>query len=219
MMPKRNPGEKSFTLIETLIALGIMVTLVLQIGIVQGQAIGFSDYGRKMTQGIWLAKAVMSQIEYQSKFIDLKEMKYDQKDQEFNELLCPKTGDFECDYKYNLKIENWKLDLVDLFFRKKKKEGSEDSGEEEENPMMGMIKDQIKEQLGEELISYAHVEVTWPEGSRRNSVDLAYLLTNQLELDRLIETLPALDGGGDGGAKAPSPPAGLPGGLPQEDER
>lgn len=210
MIPPHKKGEKSFTLIETLIALGIMVTLVLQMATVQGQAISFSDYGRKMTKGIWLAKALMSQIEYQSKYIPLKEMKFDEKEKKFKELLCPKEGDDPCEFTYNVKIANWKLDLIDIFFNNKKKKS--DGSEKEENPMIGMIKDKVKEQLGEELISYVHVEVFWPEGSRRNSIDLAYLLTNQLGLDELIQTLPPLETkkgqGTSKGKKASDPNAG-----------
>lgn len=200
MIPPHKPSEKSFTLIETLIALGIMVTLVLQIAIVQGQAISFSDYGRDMTKGVWLAKSIMSQVEYRSKFIPLKEMKYDEKEQQFSEMLCPRDGDEPCKYTYNLKIENWKLDLVDIFFRNKpKKDGEEGGGGD--NPMIDMIKDHLKEQIGEELISYVHAEVFWPEGSRLNSVDLAYMLTDQIGLDELLQKLPPIEGAGN-----PPPP-------------
>jgi|GEM_PF-6736564 len=193
MRPPYRTGEKSFTLIETLIALGIMVTLVLQIAIVQGQAISFSDYARDMTKGMWLAKSILSQVEYQSKFIPLKEMKYDEKEQTFSEVLCPKENDEPCRYTYNLKIENWPLDLVDIFFRNKpSKEGKEKNSEE--NPMMDMIKEHLKEQIGEELISYVHAEVFWAEGSRLNSIDLAYLLTDQIGLDTLLQKLPPLGG-------------------------
>lgn len=193
MRPPYRTGEKSFTLIETLIALGIMVTLVLQIAIVQGQAISFSDYARDMTKGMWLGKSIMSQVEYQSKFIPLKEMKYDEKEQTFSEVLCPKENDEPCRYTYNLKIENWPLDLVDIFFRNKPgQEGKEKSAEE--NPMMDMIKEHLKEQIGEELMSYVHAEVFWAEGSRLNSIDLAYLLTDQIGLDILLQKLPPLGG-------------------------
>ena len=203
MIPPRKKSEKSFTLIETLIALGIMVTLVLQMAIIQGQAITFSDYGRKMTKAIWYAKSLMSQIEYQSKFIPLKEMKYSQKEATFSEQLCPKEGDEPCPFTHSIEIANWKLDLLDIFFRQQKQKDGE---KQEENPMIGMMKDQLKQYLGEELISSAHVEVSWAEGSRRNSVDLALLLTNQLAIDELIQTFQPLDGSGSSDKSEKAPP-------------
>ena len=51
-----------------------------------------------------------------------------------------------------------------------------------------MIKEQLKSRLGEELLKVAYLEVFWPEGSKKGSVELAYLLTNQQNLDMVIET-------------------------------
>ena len=199
--PFHKKSEKSFTLIETLIALGIMVTLVFQIAIVQGQAINFSDYSKQMTKAVWLGKSLLSQVDYYKEVLTPKEMKYDQKEQSFHELLCPKDGAEPCEFTYNLKIENWKLDLIDIFFRNKQPSEGED-GALDDNPMVDMIKDQLKQQLGDELLSYAHLEVFWPEGARRNSVEFSYLLTNQISLDKMMQTLSPLK---PEGAKGPPP--------------
>ena len=200
--PLHKKSEKSFTLIETLIALGIMVTLVFQIAIVQGQAINFSDYSKQMTKAVWLGKSLLSQIDYYKEVLTPKEMKYDQKEQSFHELLCPKDGAEPCEFTYNLKIENWKLDLIDIFFRNKQPSKGED-GALDDDPMIGMVKDQLKQQLGDELISYAYLEVFWPEGARRNSVEFSYLLTNQISLDKMMQTLSPLK---PEGAQEPPPP-------------
>ena len=113
----RDPSEKSFTLIETVIALGILVTIILEVSSVQGHAVNFSIFEQKVSQATWMAKGLMSQIEYKWRYYPLKEIEIDKKEQEFDEFLCPKDPDFGCDYKYNLLITKWDLPIVDILFR------------------------------------------------------------------------------------------------------
>ena len=184
----RNKSEMSFTLLETIIAIGLLVTVVLEVSTVQGNAVNFSTYERKVTQAIWLAKGVMADIEYKSKNFPLQEIKDTElKDQEFGEVLCPKEAEFGCDYKYNLTIKNWKLPLVSLLFGGLLGGGGGDG--EDEDPITTMIKGRVKEILGDEVLKVVHVEVTWADGVRQDSVEMAYLLVNQIKLDEQIEQL------------------------------
>ena len=171
-------GQSSFTLIETVMAVGLMVVIVLEVTAVQGRAISFSEYERKVTQASWLAKAVMGQLEYKWKFYDLKEIKASEKDTKFPTELCPDDPRFSCDYRYNITIDKWDLPLIDM--------AAASIGDE---TIAGVIKEQMKNIIGDDVLKVAHVEVTWPEGSRQNSVDLAYLLTGQQKLDQAIEGL------------------------------
>ena len=70
--------------------------------------------GRKLTQATWLAKSLMSQIEYKANFYPLSEMNLELKEQEFKDDLCPKDSESGCDFKYNLTIKDWKLPLIDI---------------------------------------------------------------------------------------------------------
>ena len=49
-----------------------------------------------------------------------------------------------------------------------------------------MIEGVLKEIFKDGMFKIAHVEVFWPEGARRNSVTLTYLLTNQRALNQAI---------------------------------
>lgn len=188
----KTKSEASFTLIETIMAMGLMVTVILNVSSLQGNAINSSHFQKKMTQGIWLAKSVMSRIEYKWKFYDIKDIKDNEDEREFEEELCPKDVSLDCDFKYSIHIEKWDLPLIDLAL------GGQGAGEEEGEEggegagFTGMVKEQMKTYLGDEILKTVHVEVFWPEGSRRESVDLAYLLTAQQKLDQSIETLKAV---------------------------
>jgi uncharacterized membrane protein YgcG len=184
-------GTSSFTLIETIVALGLMVTVILEVSNVQGRAIWFGEYNRKATQASWLAKAVMTKVEWGKDYYDLKELKFELRDQEFDEVLCPRDPQFRCDFKYNIEIKPWPVPLVDML-------GDALLGPEGKNsPLAGMLdmfKSTAKDMLGEEILKVAHVEVFWPEGSERNSVKVTYLLTNQLAVDEFVENQPPLKG-------------------------
>ncbi|MBI2601531.1 MAG: hypothetical protein HYW48_00595 [Deltaproteobacteria bacterium] len=173
----RKSGESSFTLLETIIALGLMVVMILEVSTVQGSAINLSQYERKVTQAVWLGKAILGQIEYKWKFYEVKEIKEERRGERFDEKLCPRDG-FDCDFTYDLTVEEWKLPLIELA-----------AGSLGDKSMTDMIKGQLKDILGDEVLKIAHIEVFWPEGAKRNSVDLAYLITAQQKLDTFIETL------------------------------
>jgi hypothetical protein len=175
---KRKTGQSSFTLIETIIALGLIVIIILEVSAVQGRAIDFSAFERKVTQASWLAKAIMSNIEYKWNYFELKDIKADEKDQKIPEDLCSPNPAFNCDFKYRLSIDEWKLPLVDLV-----------AASAGDSTVAGIVKEQMKQILGDEILKVAHVTVSWTEGSRKDFVELAYLLTAQKKLDDAIELL------------------------------
>ena len=201
--PRFRQGEKSFTLLETVIALGLMVTIILEVSSVQGGAINFGRFARKVTQATWLAKAVMSEVEYRSKFYPLKELKSDatMKNREISESLCPKDPIYDCDFTYTVTIDDFKLPIIDILLGDKSDDSKEDSSGKADDPMASLIRDKVKEILGDDILKLAKVEVFWPEGATRDSVTLTYLLANQNGLDEYIEQLPPLKNGN----RAPCP--------------
>ena len=173
--------EKSFTLIETLIALGLMVTMILQIASVLGSSISISSYDAKMGRAMWLAKSIASQIEHDWLYYDLKEFRTDIKNAEFDKFLCSKEDG--CDFKYNLLFKKWDIPIFDILM------GGSGSSSEDENPMAKMIKEQIEKELDGELVRVAHIQVTWSEGSKEHLVEFPYLISNQRILDEKIDLL------------------------------
>jgi hypothetical protein len=181
--PRRFPvrlGEQSFTLIETIIALGLMVTVIFEVSGVQGHAIYFSEFERKVTKATWLAKGVMAKIEYEWDSRPFSEMKdLNSAEREFEE---------DKDFTYTVKVEEWKLPLLNLLTGGG---GGKDDGDAA-NPQGDMIKGYIEKIFGDEILKIANVEVFWAEGAKKDSVALAMLLTNQQKLDEVIGTLAPL---------------------------
>ena len=101
----RARSEASFSLIETVIALAIVSFLILEVAAVQGNSIVFADYGRNVTQAGWLAKRVMSQVEYYWRTKPFKDLETNVVDQKFE--------DFD-EYSYSLEIKEWKFPFTQL---------------------------------------------------------------------------------------------------------
>ncbi len=220
--PKGKLGERSFTLIETVIALGLLVVVIMQVAFVQTNAVGLSSYTRRVTQATWLAKAIMTKIEYGFKFYEPKEMRSDPtfKEKDIDPELCPKEM-MDCDYKYTVEIEDFPLPFIDIALGNMGAAGGEegDASKQGAGGFADMIKQQIKEVMGgDEILKIAKVELSWPEGSKRNSMHLAYLLTAQQKLDPFIEMLdpPKDDAGAEGVPQpaVPGEPIPLGGGVP-----
>ncbi len=179
---RRKSGQSSFSLIETIIALGLMVTIVLEVSAVQGRAINFSTYEREVTQATWLAKALMTHVEYKWLYYDIKDMKSELKDEKFPPEFCPDP----CDFKFSLGIDEWKLPVIEM--------AAASLGDP---TIAGIVKEQMKQILGDEILKVAHIEVTKGAGSRRDSlVELTYLITAQGKLDSTIEGLEPVGGTG-----------------------
>src|SRR5438045_2407884 len=99
-------SERSFTLLETLVALGLMIFLIVEVSGIQGNAIYFNQYGRHTIQATWLAKRLMSQVEYHWYNRPFKELEQsNEEDRPFED---------EPDYSYKVEIKEWKLPLLDM---------------------------------------------------------------------------------------------------------
>ena len=168
-------GERSFTLVETLVALGLLTVLILQVSTVQGKAIYFSEYGQNLTQGSWLAKRLMAQVEYFWYAKQLEEL----------EGIVVKEKKFEDfpNFSYNLDIREWRLPLINMV--------TGGGNSDQPNPTADLVKQQVKQIFGEHILKIAHVEVFWGEGAVKESTDLTLLLTNQRKIDETIATLEA----------------------------
>lgn len=181
MRVKRN-GEKSFTLLETLFAIGLMVSLIATVSTTQGRALYHSNSSRDTIQAIWLAKSVMSSIEYKSKFYSLRHFLFEDPTmfntkQSFPPELCDASKG--CDYTYDYTIKEWKLPIIDLIFSP---DGDFSKGKF--GAFSGDFKRILVDILGEHILKVAHVEVYRPVGSvRKKIVELAYVLTTQEFLD------------------------------------
>lgn len=213
---KRLRREGSFTLIETVIALSIVAFLIVEVAAVQGNSIVFSEYGANVTKANWLAKRVMSQVEYFWQSKDFKDLITEVKEKKFED---------QPDFSYSLEIKEWKFPFLQLLSGAMGGgSGSSGSSSGSSSSMSGMLDTVIKQVFGEEpIFMTAHVEVSWPEGAQKNQTALTLLLTNQAKLDQSIIQLkpvydklikpagpqpPAARPPGTGSGSGPAPPGG-----------
>lgn len=202
---RRRASRASFTLVETVIALAIMAFLIIEVSAVQGSSIVFSDYSRNISQATWLAKRVMSQVEY---YWETKPFP----DMENNTPNVP-FDDFP-EYNYTLDIKEWKFPFEQLLMGNFSGGGGEEEAESEENPMAAMIEQVVKQVFGDEpQFMTANVQVCWSEGAAQNCTQLTHLITNQKKIDDAILALkPVYDKlskpPDDKKKPSPKPPAG-----------
>jgi type II secretory pathway pseudopilin PulG len=184
---KKRPGERSFTLIETVIALSLITFLVVEVAGVQGNSVVFAEYNRNITHASWLARRVMSQIEYYYRTKPFPDLIKEVKDGKFEDIP---------DFTYAIDIKEWKFPFIKLL--QSTLGGGPGGGDSGENTKAEKAKDADKgvAQLLDQVVSQifgkepifmtAHVTVSWPEGAARGSTELMYLLTNQAKLDEAI---------------------------------
>jgi type II secretory pathway pseudopilin PulG len=203
--PGDRRGERSFSLVETIVAVSLIAFLIVEISGVNGNAINFADYSRKALQASYLAKRIMSQVEYQASWrTPLKDIAADEKDRPFEDAP---------DFTWSLKVEPMPNSL-DLMFKIMsgglvggEGKDDEDGGKSGVGAMLEQIKSVIKTAVGDDPIWIAKVSVSWPEGARRSSVDLAMIVTDIKKLETTLT--PLLQKGG----QQPGVPQ-VPGALP-----
>lgn len=176
-------GERSFSLLETIVAVSLVAILLVEVSGVHGNAIAFNDYGRKVLQASYLAKRLMSQIEYQASFRSpLKDMAVN----ETSEKPFEDAPDFS--YTVNIEALPHAIDLMFKIFSggmlgDKDKDSKETSKEEGMGAMLEQIKGMITQSVGDDPIWIAKVEVSWPEGARKASTSLAMIITDTKKLE------------------------------------
>ena len=210
--------QSSFSLIETLIAVSMMVVFLLEFAGVQGRSVDLAEEHRQRSQATWLGRAVMAKIEWGSQFYPLKDFASAAKtrDQPFDEVLCPSPGGGQkCDYTYSVNVEEWGLGFADLVvgavtggFGPKDDSSSGGDG----SPIGDLIRQLMKTIFGDDVLKIAHVEVFWDQGGEakaRPSLELALLLANQKALNTFLmaQSFTRSNSG-----SAPTPPSAAPGG-------
>ncbi len=190
----KNPRELSFTILETIVAVGLLMAFTLEMAGGQGNVVNKVEYARRSNDAIWLAKRIMAQVEYNYQRFDLKELDTTSsiKDQKFQGIDSENT-DF--DYTYSVEIKEWKFPLFDFLLKggpaQEGEDGEKPSDENPNNNAAGGIPGLdgiLKEIFKGHIMKIAHVEVSWPDGARRDKVGLTYLLTNTKALDEYLAT-------------------------------
>jgi len=188
---KKHPRELSFTIFETIVAVGLLMAFALEMAAGQGNIVNKVEYARRSNEAMWLAKRIMSQVEYNYQTMELKELETTTsvKDKKFDGL----DSETDFDYFYSVDIKEWKFPLFDFLLNGglPNEEDEDDPTKQEKEPAGAGIPglDTILDQIFKgHIMKVAYVEVSWPDGARRDSVSLTYLLTNNKALDEYLLT-------------------------------
>jgi hypothetical protein len=175
----RKPQERSFTLVETLIAVMMIAYILIEITGANGTAVSLNEYNRRILQASYLAKRIMAQVEYNASFRSpLKELPQE-KERPFEDMP---------EYSYTLTMEPIPK-FIDLMFSVVGgvgKSESDKTDQEKGNPLE-MFKSVIQQSVGEDPLWVAKVEVFWSEGASRQSTQLAMILADTKKLTTTIE--------------------------------
>lgn len=198
LKPKnRKPGEASFTIVETLIALAIMLPVIIESVGTQGTIINGSTYMHRVTEATWLAKSIMSQVEYNWRHYPFKDL---ERSLDKVEEYPIEERDEDFDYTYKIDIQEWKIPLFEILLGggvsaegeegERGQDTRDESSDGNDSLLAGIpgIESAIDAIFDGHILKIAKVEVFWPEGARQDSVTLSMLLTNQKALDAYIGT-------------------------------
>lgn len=181
----RRAGEQSFSLFETMIAIGMLAVVMLQVSSIQGQVVYSLEYGQNLSKGIWLAKGLVAKLEYEWATRDFSELELALVDQKIQDPLWGEgAASLYQDFSYDLTSREWKLPLLGFLAG-----GEGGAGGTSGAGASPLVAEQLKAVFGDHVMKIATVEVYWPEGARRASTSLSMLLVNQKALDTQIMTM------------------------------
>jgi type II secretory pathway pseudopilin PulG len=182
---KHRKHERSFSLLETMVAVSLVAMLMVEVSGVHGNAIGFNQYSRKILQASYLAKRLMAQVEYNASirtpikdFAGVKE-----KDKPFED---------DPEFTYSISIEPIPRAL-DLMFKIISGglvgEGDKQESDNTAGAILEQAKGLITQSVGEEPLWVAKVEVNWPEGVRQGSMKLAMIVADIKKIEDSVGAL------------------------------
>ena len=219
LRPNRFQGQSrfvdrqlSFTLFETIVAVGLLATVIVNVSMVQGNSLVFSEYTRNLTHAIWLSKRIMSQVEYHKTINDFKSLETEIEDETFQDVRDEDSENF----LYDLAIVPFDFPITKLVTKHFSGElsGGEDAPASPLAQIAPLVEQQMEQYLGKDFFKLVKLNVKWSDGAREDSLVTQMLIADIKKLDEVFAQLSALSGAG---GQSPAGIPGLPGGagLPQ----
>ena len=110
-----NKGQQSFSLFETVIAIGMLATILLNVNGIQGQAVYSVEYQENLSKAVWLAKGIMAKVDYEWNTREFKELEYQSQEQSISDITWGSgTSKALEGFTYKVTIEEWKLPIIKL---------------------------------------------------------------------------------------------------------
>lgn len=222
-------NKKGFTLLETLLAIGILSVVVAQVVSVQGTQISVSKIAADNIRATWALRHMMSQLQYVVETLGVAGLPK-------NPIDVPWTGD--ASYTIRLEVKELNVEPSRMILSAMKLAmggaggGAEEEKDEAKDSMDGFkeMASLIDSKLPKDLYRSYNVTVSWKEGDKTRSIEGGGMIIDNKVLVGLVgagaAAAGAQGGGGAGGGANPSaspspagggqrPPAGGNGGGPQ----
>ena len=176
-MTAESCGESGFTLLESLLAIGILVTVFSQIVGVQASSLAVAKNNKANIQATWALRSLVSQIEY---IADVKGVK----------ALPPESsqppplkldGDYEEAMRLGYKIQTPQIKaskflLASVGLGKSLADGEDDSGGNDQMKQFGELLDA---QLPSDIYRSIGLTASWNDGQTTRSTELGMLLIDR----------------------------------------
>ena len=182
-------STSSFSLFETVIAIGILAVVLLEVNGIQGSVVYSLEYSQRTSQAVWIARGLMAKIEYEWDSRAFSEISVETSEQKLSpELWGAKVAEAFAEFTYKITISEWELPIVEFLT------GGADNGEDDQQQSdlgenTNLIASQIEQLFPDGILKIAKVEVFWPDGARKSAIDLSLLLTNQRAVDKQISLI------------------------------
>jgi prepilin-type N-terminal cleavage/methylation domain-containing protein len=184
-----NNNQDGFTLIEAIMAIGILAVVAVQILNVQSSTILVTASARDNMVSTWVLRSIVSQVEYAVDTVGTKAM--------------PKTADFPWsgnnEFKVSIALEDTPIEASRLMSTAMKlgkgQLAAEEGGEPSSEEVGGDLKEigaLLDSQIPKDLYRTVQVKVTWPVGENRRTAETGMLLidTSQVNLLKQLGGLP-----------------------------
>ena len=200
--PKRPKRSLGFTLLETLIALGILASIAVQLLSVQSNTISVTQLARDNMRATWALKGLLAQMQYFVEVYGLKALP--------EEMEIP----WEIDPSFKIKLRSKEVSIeaskVFLTVMKLQKQLSMENppGDEPGSPLGGREMDAQMKQLEsvfsvldttvpKDIYKQIFVEVKWPDGGKTKELSSGLFYIDQ-------KAITSLAGGATGGSQLPA---------------
>ena len=213
MLNSSRTSERGFSLLEAVLAIGILAVVTIQIINVQSASMEISGTSRQNQQATWALRSATAQLQY---VLDVYGV----------EGLRPKAEfPFGSEKQYNVLVETKEtsIEASRLFATAVKMaqalggEGSEASRDDEETAkQFEAVGQTLDSQIPKDIYRTIKVTVSWKQGEATREIDGGFLVVDEkgLTVGSELEGLMGGAAGGQGGAGVGTPAGGSGGAAP-----
>lgn len=195
---KSNQNQKGFTLLETLLAIGILSVVVAQVVSVQSTQISVSQIARDNIRATWALRHMASQVDYVVDTLGVAGLPKDA-------VEIPWSADPDFTIRLDVKELNLAPSKMITTAMQIAKLGSAENADEKKDDSAGGFKEiasMLDSQLPKDLYRSYMITVSWKEGEKTRSIEGGGIVIDNKAISGLIKTTSALAGQANGGGAA-----------------